>query len=105
VIEITLARSRLLRSPLFRLLLAIPAVERKEPLLLEWTGYQKLRYGELGSPDVGFWEIYYLWGPESGNIVPSAFTLVLAKHSNPNRCHWPYRQTGNYVFGRKITSR
>jgi hypothetical protein len=70
VIEITLARSRLLRSPLFRLLLAIPAVERKEPLLLEWTGYQKLRHGELGSPDVGFWEIYYLWESESENVVP-----------------------------------
>jgi len=55
VIEITLARSRLLSSHWFQLLLAVPAVERKET---NGRATQKLKHGELGSPDVGFWEIY-----------------------------------------------
>jgi hypothetical protein len=40
------------------------------------------------------------------SIVLGVFIPVLAQRSNPNRCHLPYRrQTGNYVLGRKITSR
>ena len=47
-----------------------------------------------------------LAGPESGNIVSGVFTSALARArtrtgvTGRNR-----RQTGNYVLGRKITSR
>ena len=41
---------------------------------------QKLKRGEPGSPEVGYWKII-LMGLESGNIVTGAFTPVLAKHS------------------------
>src|SRR5438309_11225261 len=28
--------------------------------------------------------------PDSETLSPGVFTPVLAKRSNPNRCHWPY---------------
>ena len=66
----------------------------------------------VGKPKPGLWTpplrlskgVLFSLAHDFGIIVPGAFSPVLAKHSNPNRIHWPYGRfnTANLSSGLSV---